>query len=121
MLLVIQEKEKVHIMRAKQMLQRNAEHQEAQMTTFATHFDCEMTEQDKRKFTPWLLEKCLEKVLNNKPKTVRSKSNTTFTIEVSNARESQLMQTLSILNGLKIKTTVNTSLNIRKGLTYICN
>ena len=53
-------------MRVKQILQNN-EHSDTQRTLFATHFDCKMTEQEKQKFTPWLLEKCLEKVLNKKP------------------------------------------------------
>ena len=108
-------------MRAKQILQNNNEHSDTQRTRFATHFDCEMTEQDKRRFTPWLLEKCLEKVLNKKPLTIRSKTKTIFTVEVSSAEESRVMQTLSNLNGIHIKTTINTSLNIRKGLTYIYN
>ena len=46
-LLNIQEKHKVHIMRAKQILQNNNEHSDTRRTQFVSHFDCEMTEQNK--------------------------------------------------------------------------
>ena len=83
---------------------------------YATHFNCEIAEDHKRRFTPWLLEKCLEKVLDN-----RTKSKTIFTIEFSSAKESQVMQSLSSLNGTEIKTTVNTSLNICRGFIHVFN
>ena len=69
-------------MRARQILERNNEYVEQPQRKFPTHFDCDMTEESKRKFTPWLLEKCLEKILTEKPISIRSKSKTTFTIEV---------------------------------------
>ena len=80
-----------------------------------------MTEGDKRKFTPWLLEKCIQNVTNKKPKAIRSKSKTTFTIEIFSKEESRAMQALNILNGIPVTTTINTSLNICKGLVYVYN
>ena len=59
MIMAIQEEEKAHVMRARQILQQNNEYVEQPRIIFNTHFNCEMTG-DKRKFTPWLLEKCIK-------------------------------------------------------------
>ena len=58
---------------------------------------------------------------NKKPKAIRSKSKTTFTIEISSEEESRAMQTLNKLNGIPVTTTINNSLNICKGLVYVYN
>ena len=102
----------VNIMQAKQIIQNNNERSDTHRTQFSTHFDCQMTRQDKRKFTPWLLEKCLEKVLNKKSWQVKIKN--IFPVEVSSVGESRSMQTISNLNGIRIMTTINSSLNINK-------
>ena len=82
MLLTIQDEEMVSIMRARQILEMNNEYVEQPQRKFPTQFVCEMTKESKRKFTPWLLEKCLEKILTEKPILIRSKSNTTFTQDI---------------------------------------
>ena len=121
LLMTIQDEEKCHIMRARQILQKNNEFSESPRKAFTTHFDCEMTEVNKRKFTPWLLEKCITNIIGSKPKSIRSRSKTVFTIQGSNAEESTIMQLLSQINDIPIKTTVNTSLNICKGLICVYN
>ena len=53
MLLTIQDEEKVHVMRARQILERNNEYVELPQQKFPTHFDCEVTEESKRKKSVW--------------------------------------------------------------------
>ena len=79
---------------------------------YVTHYDCKMKE-DKRKFTPLLLE------LGSKPKTIRTTNSTTFTIEINNNRQSEKMQAVTEINSISAQISVNTSLNILKGLVYI--
>ena len=71
MLVNIQESEKVHIMRVRQIMQRNNDYVEMPRKVFPTPFDCDRSEDYKRKFTPRLLEKCIGYVVNNKPKSIR--------------------------------------------------
>ena len=115
----IQEEEKVTIMRARQILEKNNEFTERPARPFYTHFDCKMNENDKRKVTPWLLEKCLEQQLKAKPKTIRTSSKTTFTVEVANKEESTAMQKVKDINGMSVEVSVNTALEVNKGLVNI--
>ena len=103
----IQESEKVHIMRARQIMQRDNEYVEVPRKVYSTHFDCEISEDDKRKFTPWLLEKCICNVINSKPKSIRSRSKTVFTIEITTAQESKIIERLTNINGIQLKTSIN--------------
>ena len=111
--------EKVTILRAKQILERNNEFIEKPTRPYPTHFNCKMDESDKRKFTPCLLERCLEQQVGSKPKTIRTTNKTTFTVEIATKEESITMQTVSNINGINVEVTVNTALNINKGLVYI--
>ena len=119
MLLTIQDEEKVHIMRARQILERNNEYGEQSQRKFPTHFDCDMVEESKRKFTPWLLEKCLEKMLSEKTISIRSKSKTTFTVDVGTYEGSKVMQAVKLIHGIPVSTVINTAISICKGLIYI--
>ena len=60
-------------------------------------------------------------VLRKKPKSIRARSKRTVTIELSKAEESRAMQAMTNINDTPIKTTINTTLNICKGLVYIYN
>ena len=115
----IQEEEKVTAMRARQMLEKNNEFSERPARPYTTHFDCKMNETDKRKVTPWLLEKCLEQQLGAKPKTIRTTNKTTFTVEIASREQSTAMQAVSKINGIPVEISVNTALNGNKGLVYI--
>ena len=88
---------------------------------FPTHFDCTLTEVDKRKFTPWLLEKCLTNCLGTKPVSIRSTSKHTFTIEVNSKQQASCINSLRDINGIPVKISVNSKLNVNKGLIYIYN
>ena len=54
-------------MRARQILEGNNEYHDNVRERFPTHYDCTLTEADKRKFTPWLLEKCIANCTGSKP------------------------------------------------------
>ena len=118
-LLEIQEKEKVTIMRARQILENNCEYVQRPTQQYPTHFDCKMNEQDKRRFTPWLLEKCIEKHIGSKPKSIRTANKTTFIIEVNSKEQSNAIQTIAKLNGIETEIKVNSFAHLNKGLIYV--
>ena len=111
LLIEIQDREKVSLMRARQILENNNEYTSQPSKKYSTHFDCSMEEATKRTFTPWLLEKCLTNYLGSKPKAIRTLNKITCTIEVDNDRQSQEMKKLSVLNGIQVKVEVNYTLS----------
>ena len=48
-----------------------------------THFKCSMSEENKRKVTPWLLESTLRQRLGSKPKTLRAIGMDAFLMEIN--------------------------------------
>lgn len=122
-LLDIQDKEKVNIMRARQIRDNNNEHviRTKKNNKYATHFDCILSEDDKRKFTPWLLEKCLALQLGSKPRSIRSTNTNSFTVEINTEKESQIMSELKNINNIPIEIQVNNSISIIQGLVYVYN
>ena len=78
-----------------------------------------MEESDKRKLSPWMLERCLTQHLGSKPKTIRSRSRTTFSVEVSDVKQSKKMRGLTHLNNLPVAVDENLDYRIIKGLVYI--
>ena len=61
----------------------------------------------------------MEQQVGSKPKTIATTNNTTFTIEIATREESIAMQAVKKINGIDVEVTVNTALNINKGLVYI--
>ena len=51
-------------------------------TDYMTHYNCKIEEADKRKMSPRMLERYLFQHLGCKPKTIRFRHKTTFTVEV---------------------------------------
>jgi len=49
---------------------------------------CIMTAEEKKSFTPWSIEKSISQELQTKPKTIRSRTDTEFIIEVDNESDS---------------------------------
>ena len=78
-----------------------------------------MAEAEKRQFSPWLLERSISDFLGSKPKSIRSKNQTTFTIEVQNETQSKKIQSLQMLNGKSIELSINKNIQVQKGLVYI--
>ena len=77
-LVEIQQKERVTIRRARQVLEGEKEAPTKASSRFATHYNCVMAEESKRKFTPLLLERNIRNSLGSKPRTIRTLNNTTF-------------------------------------------
>ena len=71
-------------------------------TSYITHFNCKMEETDKRKLSPWMFERCLTQHLGSKPKIIRSRSRTTFSVEVSDVKQSKKIRGLTHLNNLPV-------------------
>ena len=78
-----------------------------------------MQEADKRKLSPWMLEHCLAQHLGSKPKTIRSRSRTTFSVEVSDIKQSKKMRGVTHLNNLPVAVDENINDGIITGLLYI--
>ena len=118
-LLIDFQEEKVRLMRARLILENNKEQVTQQGKTYATHFDCTMREKNKRKFAPWLLDKCTSNYLGSKPKAIRTLNKTALTIEVNCDEQSKEMGKLEKLYGIEVRITVNNKLSANKGLIYI--
>ena len=84
-----------------------------------THFDVTFAIDHKRKISPFLLEKCIQNQTGTKPGTIRTKDTTTFIIEISSHKESVAMTILDKIHNYPIKTIINYTSDIQKGLIYI--
>ena len=63
----LQQKEKICHLRAIQLLEHNYETIQVQTNKYATHFTCTIEEGNKRKMTPWMLEKCIQQQIDMRP------------------------------------------------------
>ena len=119
----VAQREKVSIPRAKQMLENNLDskipRQKPKNAVFATHFDCKLDPVNKRKINPFLLERCIQQVIGSKPRTIRTKDSSTFTIQIGTQKESYAMSELTAINNFPCQISVNESLEMQKGLIYI--
>ena len=118
-IIAISEAYKVNGMRARQIYANNNEYVEPPKIKFQTHFDIEMEEQQKRKTSPWILEKSLTHLIGSKPKSIRTKNKTTYTFEVKNEKESHSAQKITKLNNIEVKITANNSIKTEKGLAFL--
>ena len=118
-LVEIQQRCKVTARRARQILQNNNEHIQPIKTTYKTHFDIVMDKDLKRQFSPWLLEKSLTGTVGQKPKSIRSKNETTLTIEVSSEHQGNTLLALKTLNNIPIEVKTSNIGKLKKGLIYI--
>ena len=116
-------REKVSIQRAKQILENNLDSkifkQKTNVNLFPTHFDCKLDPANKRKISPFLLEKCIQQYIGAKPRTIRTKDESTFTVQVCSEKESRAMSTVTDINGYPTVVTVNESTDVQKGLIYL--
>ena len=114
------DQEKVTFHRARQMLESNFEApNQKPKPIFPTHFDITLALEHKRKISPFLLEKCIQNHTGTKPRTIRTKDATTFIIEISSHKESVAMTVLDKIHNHPVKTTINNTSDIQKGLIYV--
>ena len=76
-----------------------------------------MDEKQKRKLTPWIVEKT--KYLQRKPKSVRSNGKNTFLVEVQNEIKGCVLKDLTAINEVQVQTTENKTVNTCRGFTSI--
>ena len=66
-----------------------------------------------------MLERFLTQHLGSKPKTIMSRSRTTFSVEVSDVKQSKKMRGITHQNNLPVAVDENLNYGIIKGLVYI--
>merc|ERR1719259_523039 len=115
----VQTKEKVGRRRAIQILSGEDETPTSKSTKFPTHFSCQMNPEQKKKFSPWMIEKCFTQVLWTKPRSIRSKSDSEFIIEINTEGQSRNILSIEKLNNVDVRITECTNINQSKGLVYI--
>ena len=81
---------------------------------FTTHFRCELNETDKRKITPWFLEKTVQQFTGAKPKSIRSIDKTAFIIEVHNEQQGMEMNKINLINNIDVKITYHENTRYNK-------
>lgn len=114
----IQQKEKVSFRRAHQILNSESTIIETPKEKFITHFDCSMGSDNKRKMSPWTLEKCIAVHLGSKPAAIRSSKNA-FTVVVRDRHQSMKMKSLTTINDLPVTVTQNLTYGTQKGLIFV--
>ena len=118
----LSEEHKVSYQRARQMMENNIVGSATTKTKnhFPTYFDLKFdSPQQKRKISPFLLEKCIQAKIGNKPRTIRTKDSTTFVIQVSKKEESIALSKIDEISGVRCSVTLNDSADVAKGLIYI--
>ena len=114
------ENKKVTFQRARQIVENDAQVSVIRGPKFNSFFDCILpSEEQKRKLKPWVLEKHIEQHIGSKPRSIRTKNSSTFTVEIGTQAESRAMYTLSSIGGIPTKVTVNSDSNLTKGLIYV--
>ena len=66
-----------------------------------------------------MIQKCFTRELGAKPRTIRSKSETEFIIEVNNENESKAILTITKINNVDVEITECSNINQSMGLVYI--
>ena len=107
----VQTKEKVGRRTAIQILSGEDETSANKSTKFPTKLSCQMNPEQKNKFSPWMIRKCFTQELDNKPRTIRSKSESKFLIEVNYEAESRTILSIKKLNNVDVRMTECTNIN----------
>ena len=118
LLVEIQDKEKVTIRKARQILEGESEVPARAANRFPTHYNCAMEEKSKRKFSS-CLEKCINNYLGSKPRSIRTLNKTTFILEVTRGEQGAALARLKELNSTAVKVEENTDLSVSKGMIDI--
>ena len=88
---------------------------------FPTHFNVEMSEEDRKKFTPWKLEKSLQDQIGSRQVSIRCKGRfrNKLLVEVKDRQSSEKMKSLSTIDGHRVTVTESVGINTVKALIYI--
>jgi hypothetical protein len=117
-IILIQDQQKVGRRRARQIYDGNTETVTRPAEAFASHFRCSIDESEKRKITPWLMQKHVETHLGSKPKCIRSGGKNSFIIEVMNKQQSKDIINMKKIEKLPVLIEAHQH-SLSKGLIYI--
>jgi len=70
-----------------------------------------MNPEQKKEFSPWMIQKFFTQELGNKPRTIKSKSKSEFFTEVNNETESKTISSIKKLNNVNVRITECTKIN----------
>jgi len=110
----LQTKEKVGRRRSK-YYQEKTRHQRTNQQSSQLTLVIKWTPNKKKKFSPWMIQKCFTQELCNKLRTIRSKSESEFVIEVNNKTESKTILSIDKLNNVDVRITECTNINQSQG------
>ena len=80
-----------------------------------------MEEGNKRKMTPWMLEKCIQQQLDRRPIIIRSGGRNSDIIQVDSEEQSKKVINITEINNIKVDIAENQYINSTKGMVYrIC-
>ena len=88
---------------------------EVQTNKYATHFTCTVDNGNKRKMTPWMLEKCIQQQIDRRPISIRSGGRNSYIIEVDSEEQSKKVMNITQINNIKVDIAENQYINSSKG------
>ena len=113
-----QQPEKVCRLRAIQLLEEQPEFMQLQ-TKYATHFTCTTKEENKRKMTPWLLEKYIKQQLDKSPICIRSGGRDSYILQIDSDEQSRQILNITQINDITVEIVENRFINTSKGIVYV--
>lgn len=119
-ILKLQDEYKVSFRRAIQIERgENVTVLKEQLKTSPDIIDIELSEEDKKTFSPWCLQKCISLEVGGKPKNIRSINSTTFSVEVSSDKQSSSLLNLTSLKKCPITVKKHSQHGHLRGLVYL--
>ena len=115
----IQQKEKIYRLRAVQMIYNKSEALQVQTNKFATHFTCTMSEGDKRKMNPSLLEKYIKQQIDKSPIKIQTSGKNSYITQVDSEEQCRKIMNIKQINNINVEMTENQFINTSKGIVYI--
>ena len=75
-----------------------------------------MSEGDKRKMNPWLLEKCIKQQIDGSPVKIRTSGKNSYIMQVDSSEEqSRKIMNIKQINDINVEITENQFINTSKG------
>lgn len=119
-ILRIQKEEGVSIPRARQILNGITAETPIERSTKNLKYDLTFSEEDKRSFSPRSIEKCLERLLHGRPKSIRTTSNTTYCVELASPLQVGIIRNAKFVGSLPVVVEENKkNFGHLKGIVYI--
>ena len=117
MVIKIQQSQAVSRRRALQILDGRSEVPEEEVPESVCYFACKMSEEAKRRRSPWKLEKHFQQILGEKTKNFRSGAKETYIVEVEWMHRK--MKEIGKIGETEVQISEHTSINNSKGIVYV--